>query len=176
LTDFIGAGFCTRHSHHGNPACARVSRASEKPTFFCYGFFMAGRWDIRLSPDGRLTLRKHFTSWNDRVFLTKHVNEADDRYLLGFSPRVWPRFTAEIRGQKGEAFYLEAAHELKIRSGGRIIIPQPLRDFAGLERDVTLVEMRCLDEFWLWDPKAYEAARDREEKLLFGPLDAFWQN
>lgn len=135
---------------------------------------MAGRWDIRLSPERRLTLRKYFVSWSDRVFLTKHVSDDDDRYLLGFSPRGWAQFTAEIRDQKGEAFYLEAAHELKIRSGGRIVIPQPLRDFAGIERDVTLVECAVgLDEFWLWDPKAYEAAREREEKLLFGPLDAF---
>jgi DNA-binding transcriptional regulator/RsmH inhibitor MraZ len=137
---------------------------------------MAGRYEIALSPKGRLKLRKRFVSQNDRVFLTKHVNE-DDRYLLGFSPRVWPRFTAEIRGQKGEAFYLEAAHQLKIRSGGRIVIPQPLRDFAGLERDVTLVEMRCgTDEFWLWNSKAYEAARAREEKLLLGRSTRFWQN
>jgi hypothetical protein len=74
---------------------------------------MAGRWGRGLSAKGRLKLRKHFASWNDRVFLTKHVNEDDDRYLLGFSLRGWPRFTAEIRGQKEEALYLEAAHELK---------------------------------------------------------------
>lgn len=131
---------------------------------------MAGRWDIRLSPDGRLKLRKHFTSWNDRVLLTKHVNEDGDRYLLGFSPRVWPRFTAEMRGQEGEAFYLEAAHELKIRSGGRIVIPQPLRDFAGIERDVALVEVRAGDdEFWLWDPllKDFEIVDSGKIHLAF---------
>jgi DNA-binding transcriptional regulator/RsmH inhibitor MraZ len=129
---------------------------------------------IRLSPDGRLKLRKHFTSWNDRVYLTKHVNEDGDRCLLGFSPKVWPRFTAEIKGQEGEAFYQEAAHELKIRSGGRIVIPQPLRDFAGIERDVTLVEVRAGDEeFWLWDPKRHEAALERVEKELLAPFEAF---
>jgi DNA-binding transcriptional regulator/RsmH inhibitor MraZ len=137
---------------------------------------MAGRWDIRLSPDGRLTLRKYFASWSDRVFLTKHVSDDDDRYLLGFSPRGWARFTAEIRGQQGEAFYLEAARELKIRSGGRIVIPQPLRDFAGIERDVALVEVGAgNEEFWLWDPKRYEVALERVEKELFGPLEAFWR-
>jgi hypothetical protein len=49
-----------------------------------------------------------------------------------------------------------------------------LRDFAGIERDVTLLEMRCgMDEFWLFNPQAYEAARARVEELLFGPIKAF---
>ena len=50
------------------------------------------------------------------MFLTKHVNEDGDCYLLGFSPRVWPRCVAEVSGQKGKgvkAFYLEAARETR---------------------------------------------------------------
>jgi hypothetical protein len=49
---------------------------------------MGGRYEISLSPEGRLKLRKHFTLRNDRVFLTKHVNKDGDCYLLGFSLKV----------------------------------------------------------------------------------------
>jgi DNA-binding transcriptional regulator/RsmH inhibitor MraZ len=131
----------------------------------CYTVFMAGRWEIKLSAEGRLKLRKPFVSENERVFLTKHVNDDGDCYLLGLSPRVWPRLTAEVNGQQGEglkAFYLETAAELKIGSDGTIVIPQPLRDFAGLKRRVTLVEMKSgVDEFWLWNPEVHNAALDR---------------
>jgi DNA-binding transcriptional regulator/RsmH inhibitor MraZ len=131
---------------------------------------MAGRYEIRLSPEGRLKLRKPFTSRNDRVFLTKRVDDDGDWYLVGFSPKLWPRVAAEVCGQQGEGvkgFYLDDAREVEISADGTIVIPKPLRDFAQLKRCVTLLEMGLGDEeFWLWDPKAHDAALERMEKRI----------
>jgi DNA-binding transcriptional regulator/RsmH inhibitor MraZ len=133
---------------------------------------MAGRYEIRLSPKGRVKLRKPFVLQNDRVFLTNHIVESKP-CLRGFSSGYWLKLLEELerpRGREAEilrTFYIGGAHELALDKNGSIVIPPPLLKFAGLKERVTLVEMRLgYEEFWLWDPKVHDAVLDRIEKTL----------
>jgi DNA-binding transcriptional regulator/RsmH inhibitor MraZ len=126
---------------------------------------MAGRYEIALSPKGRVKLRQRFVSQNDRVFLTNHIVPSGPRCLLGFSPQYWQKFLEKFEGRRTRetrllwTFYVGGAQELTIDKNGAIAIPPPLLKFAGLKQRVTLLEIETgVDRFELLDPNAHQAA------------------
>lgn len=50
------------------------------------------------------------------------------------------------------------ATELQLDSNGRVLLPQPLRDFAGLDRHAVLIGQG--NKFELWDEAAWNERRD----------------
>jgi transcriptional regulator MraZ len=69
--------------------------------------------------------------------------------------------------QMFQTFYIGGAHEVQVDKQGRILIPPKLREFAGLERDVTFSAMT--DHFQLWDRTLLEKVLKAVEERVGDP-------
>jgi len=80
-----------------------------------------------------------------------------EKCLLLYPPNEWQRLVGALRQkpsfdtdmQQFQTFFIGGAHEVQVDRQGRILIPPKLRDFAGLDRDVTFSAM--VDHFQLWN-------------------------
>jgi MraZ protein len=85
-----------------------------------------------------------------RFYLTKGL----DGCLFVLSPQGWEQMTQKIkampvaRGRKLQRFLCAGAAEVEPDKQGRILIPQNLREYAGLEKDVTFIGTSVRAELW----------------------------
>jgi MraZ protein len=95
-----------------------------------------------------------------------------DGYLLAFPQSEWVKIEAKL-GELAlfrkdlrafQRFLMSGVEECPLDRQGRILIPQNLRDYAQLNREVALVgAVRC---FEIWDRLAFEAHRRQLEENL----------
>lgn len=95
-----------------------------------------------------------------------------DGYVLAFPQSEWVKVEARL-GELAlfrkdlralQRFLTSGAEECFLDRQGRILIPQNLRDYAKLTRDVALVgTVRC---FEIWDKAAFEAHRKQLEESI----------
>lgn len=81
--------------------------------------------------------------------------------------------TTDARARQYLRVFLAGAHPETPDSQGRITVPERLRDYAGLDRDLTITG--SLDTVQIWDRAAWETYRDAAEDLFAtfdGPLGA----
>lgn len=72
-----------------------------------------------------------------------------------------PQFSKAVVDLK--RVYISAAQECEIDRQGRIIIPQTLRDYAGLIRDLMVVGQTTTIQIWASEKWAEYLARSKEE-------------
>jgi MraZ protein len=81
---------------------------------------------------------------------------------------VAARLTDKVRGGEVSQMALRAfsanAHEVRPDSQGRIVIPERLRAFAGLEREVVVIG--ALDRIELWDSGRWQGVQSESDQLL----------
>ncbi len=109
------------------------------------------------------------------LVLTNYLSDGA-RCLEGFSLASWAAFVSELRTRSRfdprirqlENFYLARAHQCALDTSGRIIIPQHLRSYASLEREI--VFSSSLHGFRLWDRRVWELVfQEAESALLENP-------
>lgn len=85
-----------------------------------------------------------------------------DKYLSVYATEHWREICAQVSaltGTTGESlrrWLFSGASEITTDKQGRILIPQPLRDYAGLEKDVVIIGAGKKAEIW---------ERDRWERV-----------
>ena len=95
-----------------------------------------------------------------------------DGYVLAFPQSEWVKIEAKL-GELAlfrkdlrafQRFLMSGVEECPLDRQGRILIPQNLRDYAQLSREVALVgAVRC---FEIWDRLAFEAHRRQLEESI----------
>jgi len=68
-------------------------------------------------------------------------------------------------------YYVSAAHDCVFDKQGRILLPPPLREYAGLKRDIVFTS--ALDKFRIWDASAWRKVRDEVEQMAMERPEAF---
>jgi MraZ protein len=99
---------------------------------------------------------------NNRLVLTVDL----DRCLLLFPEPDWEQFerklmqlpTLNTRTRRLQRLFLGHASECEIDNQGRILLPQLLREYAGLDKHVVLVGQGA--KFELWDEKSWNDNRE----------------
>jgi len=89
-----------------------------------------------------------------------------DRCLLLYPLNAWEEIERKLiqlsstnkRARALKRLLLGHAEECRLDAGGRILLPEPLRDFAGLEKRVVLVGQG--NKFEIWSEQAWQAWRD----------------
>lgn len=123
--------------------------------------------------------RKVLSDIDDQsVVLTNYISEGS-RCLEGFGASAWIRFEQKIREksrfssklQRLENFYLSRASECPLDSNGRILIPQYLRSYAGLEKEVTFTS--SIYGFRVWDKRVWDVIFASAEQSLIENPDLF---
>ena len=128
---------------------------------------LLGEYEHALDEKNRLTLPAKFRqAFADGVFVVRGI----DPCLLVFPPDGWNRFVAgSLEGlnpfsreaRQMSRFIFAGATETDLDRQGRIMLPAPLIEHAGLERDVIVAGVR--DHLEIWDRAAWRRELDHVE-------------
>ena len=125
---------------------------------------MTGEYQHSLDNKGRLFIpAKLREELGDVFYLTLSM----DRCLCAYSAENWKAFSDKVsampyvRQRKMRPLFAHAAR-CELDSQGRALIPQGLRDYAGLEKNVTVVG--CNNHAELWNSEAWAAVYEEETK------------
>lgn len=117
-----------------------------------------GEYQHTLDAKGRLFIpAKLREELGDSFVVTKGL----DRCLFLYSQRAWDALEDKIRqlpmskSRNLQRFFLSSAADATVDKQGRIVVPAVLRDYAGLERDVTIIGV--LERAEIWDKRAWDS-------------------
>ena len=142
-----------------------------------------GNFTHSLDEKGRVSLPSEFrrilsVNHEESIVLTNYISEGA-RCLEGFGIREWAAFEAKLREksrfssklQRLENFYLSRASECPVDGQGRILIPQYLRLYAGIERELTFTA--SIHGFRIWDKRVWNVTFAAAEAALLEDPDLF---
>ncbi len=120
---------------------------------------MSGELLYTIDPKGRMSFPPKFREiLGERFILTKGPNNK----LVAYSEENWERLVEQIAemdlGREKDILTqmcVKAASPVEADKLGRILVPQALRQFAGLVKDVYVVG--AIDEVEIWDRANYDA-------------------
>lgn len=128
---------------------------------------LIGEYTHTLDPKKRLSLPAKFRKeMGKKVVITRGL----DKCLFIYPVKQWERISEKIAelsiGQADSRgfnrFLLSGAVETDVDSAGRILVPDFLKDFAGLLEKVVVTGVHSRVE--VWDEKAWNEYKDRIEK------------
>ncbi len=111
------------------------------------------RYNHTIDPKGRLSIPSKYREILGDVFV---VSKGMDGCLFVYADETWKEFEAKLaalplvnkQARQLARFFLSGAQYVTVDKQGRILVPQDLRDFAGLEKDVVLSGMGSRIEVW----------------------------
>ena len=119
---------------------------------------MIGAYQHNMDLKGRVTIPAKFREdLGDLFYVTKGL----DGCLFVLSATEWNRLQEKMKAMpiaKSVAlqrFFFSGAAEVEPDKQGRILLPQQLRDYAGLDKDVTVTGVSSRAE--IWDTSRWEA-------------------
>jgi MraZ protein len=130
-----------------------------------------GEFHIALDEKGRLLIPARIRSEvrGNALILTRGI----DRCLWAFSPDEWRDFSAQLmgassplskRGRLLQRRIIAPAQEVELDKAGRLNVPKPLQETAGLVKDTRLLVMERYME--IWDAEAYQVYEQESEEEL----------
>ncbi len=142
-----------------------------------------GNFTHSIDSKGRVSLPAEFrkllaSSSETSVVVTNYVSEGS-RCLEGFGLHAWESFENKLREksrfnaklQRLENFYLSRAAECLIDGNGRILLPNHLRVYAGIEKEVTFTS--SIHGFRVWDSRVWQVTFEAAEQALLENPDLF---
>lgn len=140
----------------------------------------SGQYSHSLDQKGRVQFPASFRSIlqqssSEKIILTNFICDGA-RCLEGYLSEEWDAFTKKLRDRgrfdpkvrKLENYYISRAVECSLDGSGRILLPQPLREYAGLMKEVVFTA--SLHGFRLWDARVWELIfQESESALLENP-------
>lgn len=123
---------------------------------------MTGEYEHSLDAKGRLAVPARLREELGSVF---YVTLSMDRCLSAYSGASWKAFADKcdampyVQQRRMRPLFAFAAR-CELDGQGRILLPQNLREYAGLEKDVTIVG--CNNHAELWDSARWREVNARE--------------
>ena len=130
-----------------------------------------GEYNHTIDAKGRLIVPAKFREiLGDNFIVTKGL----DGCLLVYPNDEWTRFEEKLKSlpltnknaRQFTRFFLAGAAACEVDKQGRILLPQVLREFASLEKDVVLVGVASRIEIWSrerWDESMNTYDGDMDE-------------
>ncbi len=123
-----------------------------------------GRFEHTVDAKGRSSVPVKFRDLLTETGDTRLVVTTYDGCLIAYPYAEWEILEERIAGLsefKQETrvflrFFYSSAADCPIDRLGRVLIPQPLRDYAKLEKDVVLVG--AFKQFEIWNKSTWDAA------------------
>ena len=111
------------------------------------------RYNHTIDPKGRLSIPSRYREILGDEFV---ISKGMDGCLFVYANETWKEFEAKLaalplvnrQARQLARFFLSGAQYVTVDKQGRILVPQDLRDFAGLEKDVVLSGMGSRIEVW----------------------------
>ena len=124
-----------------------------------------GQYRVSLDAQHRLMvpvrLRDGLGGENARLYMSPGLEERN-RYLIVYGQTFWTRISTQIKAfrnfkddlfaeRKIKKHFFGSTHVLEIDATGRVLLPNDLYTYAGLEAKVLLVGMQDFIELWAED-------------------------
>lgn len=134
-------------------------------------FMFMGEYNHTIDAKGRLIVPAKFReALGDEFVVTKGL----DGCLFVYSDSEWNAFEEKLRtlpltnknARQFTRFFLAGAAACEVDKQGRILLPQVLREFAKLEKDVVLVGVASRIEIWskeVWEESVNTYDTDMDE-------------
>ena len=130
-----------------------------------------GEYNHTIDGKGRVIVPAKFRdALGDGFVVTKGL----DGCLFVYPPDAWQAFEEKLQSlpltnknsRQFARFFLAGAASCEVDKQGRILLPQVLREFAGLEKEVVFIGMGKRAEIWdkaRWDEKNAEVELNIED-------------
>ncbi|MDR1389598.1 MAG: division/cell wall cluster transcriptional repressor MraZ [Treponema sp.] len=136
----------------------------------------SGEYTVILDDKGRVNIPAKFREGipENALVLTKGI----ERCVWAHTRSQWEKVSAKLRRSASMSIkkidmvhhrFLFSTYEVEIDKAGRVALPQKLRDFAGLSRDLTVASDGNRIE--IWDSGRYEAYESLIEDQLVDVLE-----
>ncbi len=119
---------------------------------------LIGEYQHNIDQKGRVIVPSRFREdLGERFYVTKGL----DGCLFVLSPQGWANLQEKVsampisKARGLQRFFFSGAVEAEPDRQGRILIPQVLRDYAGLTKDVTFIGASSRAE--IWDSASWKA-------------------
>jgi MraZ protein len=122
-----------------------------------------GEFEATLDPKGRFLLPAGFKRQLPEGEITTFViNRGFEKCLSLYPMQSWAPLYSQIstlndfdpRVREFRRFFLNGAIEVEPDTAGRILIPQNLKEYAGLGKDIVLAA--AVDKIEIWDKEKYQ--------------------
>ena len=124
---------------------------------------MTGTYEHNIDAKGRLAIPSKL---RDELGSTFYLAMGVDACLAVYPQSTWDRFTEKFaslpmsQSKKMRSLFANAAR-CELDSQGRIVIPQKLKKYAGIEKDVVIIGIHDRAEIWA----AEKWAAEEEEEM-----------
>jgi MraZ protein len=134
---------------------------------------------INLDPKGRFAMPARYREILQEICNGKLIATIDteQKCLLIYPEAVWldiekklavlPSF--DLQARRIQRLLIGHATEVEWDTAGRLLLPPPLRDYAGLQKEIALVGQG--NKFEVWSQAIWETARDAWLKEPLGKSD-----
>lgn len=120
---------------------------------------LVGEFNHSIDAKGRVIVPAKFRDELGEVFV---ITKGLDRCLFGYPMEEWHKFEEKLAtlpitnkdARQFSRFFLAGASEAELDKQGRVLIPQVLREFANLDKDVVITGEGKRIEIWnkaTWD-------------------------
>ena len=133
---------------------------------------LIGEFYHTVDPKGRVIIPQQLREdLGESFFITKGLDEC----LFVYPRKGWLEFTGKIDAlplsdaKDLQRFFNSRAREVQVDKQSRILIPQTLRDFAGLKKDIVIIGASVRAEIWdreRWDKLNDEMTAADAQALL----------
>jgi len=137
-----------------------------------------GKYEYNLGDKGRLFIPADFrrglsskakgsfvvTKWFDKCLV---LYPLDEWLKVESKLRQYP--TSDAMTRRGVRWFTANAREVKLDSQGRIMVPKYLLEFAGINKEVTIIGV--INRIEIWDTKVYESEGEAEPTYIKGLPD-----
>lgn len=112
-----------------------------------------GEYQHTVDPKGRVIIPSKFRDELGEKFI---VTKGLDNCLFAYSPDEWKSLESKLKAlpftdkdvRAFVRFFFAGAAECEVDKQGRILIPQNLREYAALEKDIYVIGVSARVEFW----------------------------
>ena len=119
---------------------------------------LIGEYQHSIDPKGRVIVPSKFREdLGERFYVTKGMGKS----LFVLSPKEWEKLQEQIiampmsKARQLQLYFFAGAAEVEPDKQGRILLPQHLRDHAGLTKDIAFVGVSRRAE--IWDAESWAA-------------------
>ncbi|MEK6759839.1 MAG: division/cell wall cluster transcriptional repressor MraZ [Deltaproteobacteria bacterium] len=130
-----------------------------------------GRFEHTIDPKGRLSIPSRFRETLGERYDSRLVVTTYDSCLVAYPLAEWQKLEEKVASlpefkkdtKAFLRFFYSSAMDCPIDKLGRILLPQTLRDYGKLEKDVILVGTFRHIEIWsktLWDAAEAQASQE----------------
>ncbi|MBS4014448.1 MAG: division/cell wall cluster transcriptional repressor MraZ [Bacteroidetes bacterium] len=126
-----------------------------------------GEYHYRIDEKGRLAVPAKFRSdLKKQVIITRGI----EKCLILYSKKEWEKLAVKLAGlpiskEKNRDFnrlMLGGAMDVEVDSQGRVILPDYLRVYANIKKNVVVVGL--YDKLEIWDEEDWEKQKSSSEK------------